>query len=98
MRTPQDWLAAQVTERPDSFPPCGMAAPLAWIASIQADAVSSERERCAQICDASVEVARRGVEDWMRRGVREMAANAGIIMQVAEELAKDIRTIPAEKP
>ncbi len=38
MRTPEQWLADQIGDRPDDFAPDEMAMPLSWIASIQADA------------------------------------------------------------
>lgn len=38
MKTPQQWLAEQIGERPDDFALDELAAPLSWIANVQADA------------------------------------------------------------
>ncbi len=55
--------------------------------------------RAAAICDEQEATSRDEIENWMRRGVRELAANAGLLAQCAEGLAVAIRAeIPPDKP
>lgn len=55
MKTPAEWLAEQVAERPDDFAPDEMAAPLSWIATVQADA-RADLERVVRIAADFVKV------------------------------------------
>lgn len=83
MKTPSEWLDEQVAARPDDFTPEERAPALAWIASVQADAI----EACAQLIDRDdPEVARAGGFDLLRsRLARRVRALVPVADQVAGE-------------
>lgn len=86
MKTPAEWLAEQVSERPDDFAPDEMAAPLSLVASVQADA------RADPVSDAEVQAALHVLDQ--RGWTPPSPATFGADLRAALEAARVVRMAP----
>ncbi len=75
MKTPAEWLAEQVGDRPGDFAPEEMAMPLSWIASVQADA-RKDLERVVRIAADFVKVCQEDGHERTMPGEFDTLADA----------------------